>query len=62
MVLIAQIIAWIWIADVVLTSIFTLNPMGRDYIRRHSDLDKEMDRYPYKAVITVIVLLTLMFA
>lgn len=62
MVLIAQIIAWIWIADVVLTSIFTLNPMGRDYIRQHSDLDKEMDRYPYKAVITVIVLLTLMFA
>lgn len=57
MVLIAQIIAWIWIADVVLTSIFTLNPMGRDYIKRHSDLDKEMDRYPYKAV-----LLTLMFA
>lgn len=62
MVLIAQIIAWIWIADVVLTSIFTLNPMGRDYLKRHSDLDKEMDRYPYKAVITVIVLLTLMFA
>lgn len=62
MVLIAQIIAWIWIADVVLTSIFTLNPMGRDYIKRQSDLDKEMDRYPYKAVITVIVLLTLMFA
>ena len=62
MVLIAQIIAWIWIADVVLTSIFTLNPMGRDYIKRHSDLDKEMDTYPYKAVITVIVLLTLMFA
>lgn len=62
MVLIAQIIAWIWIADVVLTSIFTLNPMGRDYIKRHSDLDKEMDRYPYRAVITVIVLLTLMFA
>lgn len=62
MVLIAQIIAWIWIADVVLTSIFTLNPMGRDYIKRHSDLDKEMDKYPYKAVITVIVLLTLMFA
>lgn len=62
MVLIAQIIAWIWIADVVLTSIFTLNPMGRDYIKLHSDLDKEMDRYPYKAVITVIVLLTLMFA
>lgn len=62
MVLIAQIIAWIWIADVVLTSIFALNPVGRDYIKRHSDLDKEMDRYPYKAVITVIVLLTLMFA
>lgn len=62
MVLIAQIIAWIWVADVVLTSIFTLNPMGRDYIKRHSDLDKEMDRYPYRAVITVIVLLTLMFA
>ena len=56
MVLIAQIIAWIWIADVVLTSIFTLNPVGRDYIKRHSDIEKEMDRYPYKAVITVIVL------
>lgn len=60
MVLIAQIIAWIWIADVVLTSIFTLNPVGRDYIKRHSDIEKEMDRYPYKAVITVIV--TLIFA
>ena len=62
MVLIAQIIAWIWITDVVLTSIFTLNPVGRDYIKRHSDIEKEMDRYPYKAVITVIVLLTLIFA
>lgn len=62
MVLIAQIIAWIWIADVVLTSIFTLNPVGRDYIKRHSDIEKEMDRYPYKAVITVIVLITLIFA
>lgn len=62
MVLIAQIIAWIWIADVVLTSIFTLNPVGRDYIKRHSDIEKEMDRYPYKAVIKVIVLLTLIFA
>lgn len=62
MVLIAQIIAWIWIADVVLTSIFTLNPVGRDYIKRHSDIEKEMDRYPYKAVIIVIVLLTLIFA
>lgn len=62
MVLIAQIIAWIWIADVVLTSIFTLNPIGRDYIKRHSDIEKEMDRYPYKAIIVVIVLLTLMFA
>lgn len=62
MVLIAQIIAWIWIADVVLTSIFTLNPVGRDYIKRHSDIEKEMDRYPYKAVITVIVLPTLIFA
>lgn len=62
MVLIAQIIAWIWIADVVLTSIFTLNPVGRDYIKRHSDIEKEMDRYPYKAVINVIVLLTLLFA
>lgn len=62
MVLIAQIIAWIWIADVVLTSIFTLNPVGRDYIKRHSDIEKEMDRYPYKAVITVIVLFTLIFA
>lgn len=61
MVLIAQIIAWIWIADVVLTSIFTLNPVGRDYIKRHSDIEKEMDT-PYKAVITVIVLLTLIFA
>lgn len=59
MVLIAQIIAWIWI---VLTSIFTLNPVGRDYIKRHSDIEKEMDRYPYKAVVTVIVLLTLIFA
>lgn len=62
MVLIAQIIAWIWIADVVLTSIFTFNPVGRDYIKRHSDIEKEMDRYLYKAVITVIVLLTLIFA
>lgn len=62
MVLIAQIIAWIWIADVVLTSMFTLNPVGRDYIKRHSDIEKEMDRCPYKAVITVIVLLTLIFA
>lgn len=62
MVLIAQITAWIWIADVVLTSIFTLNPVGRDYIKRHSDIEKEMGRYPYKAVITVIVLLTLIFA
>lgn len=62
MVLIAQIIAWIWIANVVLTSIFTLNPVRRDYIKRHSDIEKEMDRYPYKAVITVIVLLTLIFA
>lgn len=62
MVLIAQIIAWIWIADVVLTSIFTLNPVGRDYIKRHNDIEKEMDRYPYKAVIIVIVLLTLIFA
>lgn len=39
-----------------------LNPVGRDYIKRHSDIEKEMDRYPYKAVITVIVLLTLIFA
>lgn len=62
MVLIAQIIAWIWIADVVLTSMFTLHPVGRDYIKRHSDIEKEMDRYPYKAVITVIVLLILIFA
>lgn len=62
MVLIAQIIVWIWIADMVLTSIFVLNPMGRDYLRRHFDLERDMDTYPYKAVVSVIVLLTLLFA
>lgn len=62
MVLIAQIIVWIWIADMVLTSIFVLNPVGRDYLRKYYDLERDMDIYPYKAVINVIVLLTLLFA
>ena len=48
--------------DMVLTSIFVLNPIGRDYLRRHTDLEMDMKIYPYKAVINVIVLLTLLFA
>ena len=62
MVLIAQIIVWIWIIDMVLTSIFVLNPVGRDYLRKHTDLERDMKIYPYKAVVGVIVLLTLLFA
>lgn len=62
MVLIAQIIAWIWIVCIILTSMFTLNPIGRDYIKQHCDLDRQMDKYPYRAAITVAVLLTLIFA
>lgn len=39
-----------------------LNPVGRDYLRKYYDLERDMDIYPYKTVINVIVLLTLLFA
>lgn len=48
--------------EYVITSIFVLNPVGRDYLRKYYDLERDMDIYPYKTVINVIVLLTLLFA
>nr|DAN43782.1 MAG TPA: hypothetical protein [Caudoviricetes sp.] len=64
MILIAQIIAWICIADWVLTSLCLTSDEGRQWLKRKTvdNIDTSINVYPVKAAVGVFMLLTFLFA
>ena len=64
MILIAQIIAWICIADWVLTSLCLTSDGGRQWLKRKTvdNIDTSINVYPVKAAVGVFMLLTFLFA
>lgn len=64
MILIAQIIAWICIADWVLTSLCLISDEGRQWLKRKTvdNIDTSINVYPVKAAVGVFMLLTFLFA
>lgn len=64
MILIAQIIAWICIADWVLTSLCLTSDEGRQWLKRKTvdNIDASINVYPVRAAVGVFMLLTFLFA
>lgn len=64
MILIAQIIAWICIADWVLTALCLTSDEGRQWLKRKTvdNIDTSINVYPFKAAVGVFMLLTFLFA
>lgn len=64
MILIAQIIAWICIADWVLTSACLTTNAGKEWLKQATinNIDRNINLYPFKALVGVFMLLVLLFA